>query len=81
MKFIGLTPDSDDVEDVSEFVDKIGIGWPIGYLADESLDKLNISGFPTLIVVGPAGRIVWNDEQGGTLQDALETVLAASPGA
>ena len=81
MKFIGLTPDSDDVEDVREFVDEIGIGWPVGYLADESLDALHVSGYPTLIVVGPDGRIVWNDEQGGTLQDALETVLGELPGA
>lgn len=76
--FIGLTPEgSADRKDIDAFLAKYRITWPNGYAANKTLSDLGVSGFPTLFVVDADGTIVWNDELGGNLTDALDQALAA----
>jgi hypothetical protein len=79
VRFVGLTFETDlQREQVVEFVERFGINWPVGLAADETLAALDVSGYPTLIVIGRDGRIVWRDhfaENG--LEQAIEHALAA----
>jgi hypothetical protein len=59
-------------------LDNFGITWLNGYGATGALDALGIRAFPTTIVVGKDGRVVWNDEMGGSLESALEQALAGA---
>lgn len=76
--FIGLTPDGE--EELSEsraFVQKAGITWPNGYGAFETLQAFLTDGgiFPSVWVIGPDGKVTWNRDSPGTLQEAIEKAL------
>lgn len=76
--FIGLTPDEKDQLDESRaFLEAFGITWPNGYGAQETLDRLQVTGYPSTLVIGRDGTVVWNDDSPGTLDQALEQALAA----
>ncbi|HEV3003004.1 MAG TPA: TlpA disulfide reductase family protein [Pirellulales bacterium] len=59
VEFISLTPDSHAVAD--RFVRRFGVPWPVGYDAGGTIGNWLGSRYPTLVVVGRSGRIVWND--------------------
>ena len=79
VRFVGLTFETDlQREQVVEFIERFGIGWPVGLAANDTLAALDVTGYPTLIVIGRDGRIVWRDhfaENG--LEQAIEQALAA----
>ncbi len=79
VKFVSLTWETDlQREAVVEFVERFGITWPVGLAANETLAALDVEGYPTLIVIGRDGRIIWKDhfaENG--LEQAIEHALAA----
>ena len=74
--FVGLTSDSsNEVEDVEEFLDATGITWPNGYGADETFIAYGVEYIPTTVVVGADGRVYWNSDRPGTLEQALDRAL------
>lgn len=50
-----------------------------GYGADATINAFGVTAFPTIIIIGADGKIAWNDELGGNLEDALDRALAAAP--
>ena len=79
--FVGLTPDGGaQVDQVKAFVDRYSIPWPNGYEASGTLRALGVRYFPSLFVVGTDGRIVWQNEMGGSLEQAIDAALAAGRG-
>ena len=78
--FVGLTPEGADAQAESEeFIETNNIAWPNGYGAGATIDALGVSGYPTVLVIGMDGKVVWNDEMSGELNDAIEKALAAQP--
>jgi len=76
--FIGLTPEGGNrLEQIKAFLSSTGIPWPNGYGAAQTLRTLGIRKFPSLLVIGPNGRIAWTDDRGGRgrLQAAIEATL------
>ncbi len=76
--FIGLTQDAGPLgwTETQKAVQQLGLAWPNGYAADSTLTALGVVGFPTLFVVGPDGRVTWNDDLGGKLVDAIAKAKA-----
>ena len=77
--FIGLTPDEkDDVESCRRFLKNAGITWPNGYGAGEALGRYLTDGpyFPATWVIGADGKIAWNRDSAGSLEDAIKEALA-----
>lgn len=74
--FIGLTPEGEETLPKSqEFLDSTGVSWPNGYGAEETLDKFNTQFYPSVWVIGPDRRIVWNYGGSGSLEQAIEKAL------
>lgn len=83
--FVGLTTASE--EEARQYVDNWHLPWPNGYDAMATVDALQAHA-PTLFVVGPNGRILWNDDRarwrhehadlGRRLENAIEDALSAS---
>lgn len=75
--FIGLTYEkAKRLPEIKRFLDETGIDWPNGYGALETLINLDVEYFPAVWVVGPDGRIVWNFDSPGELEDGIEQALA-----
>lgn len=74
--FIGLTPDDKELLDASrKYLEDFSITWPNGYGALQTLDRLNVAGYPSTFVVSREGRIVWDYNSPGTLGEAIELAL------
>jgi hypothetical protein len=74
--FLGLTDEDASTLTKSEaFVDEVGMTWPNGYGAAETIASLRVSGLPTVFVIGSDGRVLWHDEMDGVVEDALEAAL------
>jgi len=79
VQFLGLTPETDPAV-VGQFVASVsGFDWPVGYGATPTLDRLNISGLPTVVVFGSDSKAVWSGHGTGPLAGALDRALAAVP--
>jgi thiol-disulfide isomerase/thioredoxin len=80
--FIGLTSDSGDkLPQMKEFLTETNITWPCGYGAADTLMALGVESIPQVWVVGADGKILWNLDEGGKLETAVEDALAAAPAA
>lgn len=78
--FIGLTGDSTkNLDDMKEFLRKAKVEWPCAYGAIGTLQALKTESIPQVWVVGADGRIRWNMDSGGKLDDAIEEALSSSP--
>lgn len=76
--FIGLTPeDATALEQSRSFVEETGISWPNGYGAGETLDGFELQYLPSTWVVGRDGKVVWNGDSSGALEDGIQQALAA----
>ena len=76
VEFIGLTEeDSSSLDDSKAFLEEFGIKWPNGYGAPKPIANLRVSGFPTMFVFGADGKVLWHDELGGSLEEALDAAL------
>jgi thiol-disulfide isomerase/thioredoxin len=83
--FIGLT--TANQEEARQYVDTWHFPWANGYNATATVDALQAHA-PTLFVVGPDGRILWNDDRarwrhdyvglGRRLESAIEDALAGN---
>src|SRR5262249_18536870 len=77
--FIGLSPDEiNDVASCRRFLKNAGITWPNGYGAGETLGRFLTDGpyFPATWVISADGKIFWNRDSAGTLEQAIEGALA-----
>ena len=79
--FIGLTSDGEgELGKVRSFLGRAGITWPNGWGAIETTNALKAEYIPALYVIDRNGQLVWfNQEDGGELEDVLDTVLRESP--
>lgn len=80
VNFMGVTDESGpQVEQVKKVIsDTPGFEWPVGYGGGAFLDKLGITGIPTVILFGPDGKCRWSGYGSTGLTDALDQALAAS---
>jgi thiol-disulfide isomerase/thioredoxin len=76
--FIGLTSDSEDkLREMKEFLAETKITWPCGYGAEDTLRALKTEFIPQIWVVGTDGKIHWNLDESGTLENAIEDALSS----
>ncbi len=77
--FIGLTAEGpSELEEIRAHLAHQKIEWTNGYGAGDAIQALGAVSVPSSLVVGPAGRVVWNSSQAGSLADAIETALSQS---
>ena len=75
---MGLTAAGKD--SAESFISEFAIPWPNGYGAAETTESL-VQDWPTIVVVGADGRIVWNDgsarfhHMDRGLQEGLEAAI------
>ncbi len=75
--FLGLTSEGGDkLPEIQGFIKQAGIPWPTAYGADATISAFGVQYLPTLIVIGPDGRVFWNNESGGSLEQAIRGALA-----
>ena len=78
VKFLGLTHEEGEVlPDIHKFVEQNEISWPQAYGARNTLIALGAEYFPIVWVIDREGRIVWNRDAGGTLDEAIQAALAS----
>lgn len=74
--FIGLTAESPPMRPrIEEYVAELGIEWPVGYGADQSLLDLQAEYLPSVWVADRRGEIIWNYDSPGTLESAIRRAL------
>ncbi|MCA9198865.1 MAG: TlpA family protein disulfide reductase [Planctomycetales bacterium] len=80
VEFVGLVPDTDPelVEQTRAFLQQAGITWPTAVGAEETISAMRVEFFPSHVVVGKDGKVLWNSEMGGTLEAALERAVSSS---
>ncbi len=77
VRFIGLTMEgADKIDETREVIDSAHVPYPNGYGAVTTIDKLGVTAIPAVFVVGRNGRIVWNNDRPGTVDEAIESALA-----
>lgn len=75
--FLGLTPVGNEGRESSkDFVRQLRIPWVNGIGAQETIDRLQVYGLPTVFVIGRDGKIVWNSNVPGDMTAAIDTALA-----
>ena len=75
--FIGLTDQGEsELAQVKAFLVESGITWPNGYGAAESLQAFGSTYIPAVWVIGSDGKVVWNDNSSGTLEDGIDHALS-----
>jgi thiol-disulfide isomerase/thioredoxin len=77
--FLGLT--SEGTETLSEtkgVVEGAKLSWPNGYGAGATIQALGVQAIPSVFVIGRDGRVVWNIDRPGSMQDAIESALDKS---
>jgi hypothetical protein len=57
--FISLTPDDEEL--AQRFASQHRIDWHMGWGAKEMVERYLGERYPTLVVIGRDGRVVWND--------------------
>ena len=75
--FIGLTHEDETALTKSQaFLDAAGITWLNGYGAIDTLLAFEWTGaYPTMWVIGTDGKVIWNSDSPGTLEDGIEEAL------
>ena len=77
--FIGLTSEgSAELDKSRRFLDNVGITWLNGYGAVETLTEFEAEGIPAVWVIGTDGKVVWNSDSRGSVEDGIENALAAA---
>jgi hypothetical protein len=77
--FIGLTGDpGSKKEEMQQFLAETKITWPCGYGAVDTLMALKSEFIPQVWVVGTDGKILWNFDNEGSLDAAIENALSSS---
>ena len=74
--FIGLTDeDEGELSDIKAFLSDTVVTWPNGYGAAETLRAFDSPYIPAIWVIGPDGKVAWNDRSSGTLEDGIDKAL------
>jgi thiol-disulfide isomerase/thioredoxin len=83
VKFVGLTQEtSADLPLIrSAIAATPGFDWPVGFGATEFMGRLNIGGFPTVVLFGRDGKVRWSERGSYGLEGALDKALAEKPDA
>ena len=77
VRFVGLTKEgSDQIDETRGVIESAHVPYPNGYGAAETIDKLGVTAIPAVFVVGRNGRLVWNNDRPGTVEEAIESALA-----
>ncbi len=77
--FIGLTSDSENkLTQMKQFLSETHITWPCGYGAVDTLSALGVNMIPQVWVVGSDGKILWNMDEEGSLEAAIEKALSGT---
>ena len=75
--FLGLTPDgSGSLGEIQGFIRPSRIPWPTAYGAEAAISAFGVQYLPTVVVIGPDGRVFWNNQMGGSLEEAIRGALA-----
>ena len=75
--FIGLTDIGEDkLPESRAFLENTGVTWLNGYGAVDTLIAFEFVGYPSMWVIGADGKIVWNIDSPGTLEDGIEEALS-----
>jgi len=76
VQFIGLTAESlDSSPKVKDFLLRTNVTWPNGVAATNTLIGFKAEAIPAVWVITPDGKVVWNYDSGGTLDDGIEMAL------
>ena len=77
--FIGLTDEGEQqLPKIRQFLEETGITWLNGYGAGDTLRDLEAYAIPAMWVFDTNGKLVWNIDSPGTLEEAIEKALAAA---
>lgn len=80
VQFIGLTSESADaIPKIESFMKKVGITWPNGYGANQTLRDLGVEYIPHTVVIDREGMIVWTSDADTDLEFGIELALARKP--
>lgn len=75
--FVGLTPEpKSKLDQIREACNTLGVDWPNGYGAEETMFSLKMEGLPMVYIVGKDRRIRWTRFSDGTLEQAIDDALA-----
>lgn len=76
VKFIAITDETaSELSKIEQFVEQLGVPWPVGYGASETIKTLGVTDFPVTFVIGRNGQIVWNSLQFGNVDGAIRKAL------
>lgn len=79
--FLGLTPESNESNQISQFVERTtGLDWPIGYGAGFTFELTGIRATPTYVLYDRTGRSVWAGHSLDEVEDELIKALARKSG-
>lgn len=81
VEFLALTSEElHDMPAVEKFVQHFGVQWPVGVSAGETIQQLGVKYIPTVIVIGPDGKVVSVGDNETQLRTTLGKALAYSRG-
>ena len=76
VQFIGLTAEPlESSQTIKDFLRYADVSWPNGVAAVETLIEFKAEAIPAVWVITPDGKVVWNYDSAGTLDDGIEMAL------
>jgi thiol-disulfide isomerase/thioredoxin len=76
VQFIGFTMEgADKLDDTRAVVEGENLTWPNGYGAGGIINALGVKAIPSVFVIGKDGRVVWNSDRPGSLEEAIDSAL------
>jgi thiol-disulfide isomerase/thioredoxin len=79
VRFLGLTMEgADKLDDTRAVVENANLTWANGYGAGATIQALGVEAIPSVFVIGKDGRVVWNNDRHGSLEEAIDSALGKS---
>lgn len=77
VEFVALTSEErDEIGKVKQFVSDLGVPWPVGVGAEETLQQFGVKYIPMVFVIGPDGKILSVGDDEPRLRETLGKALA-----